>query len=383
MKTILTRTIIGASLLLFSTRAHADVVVINDATVGSVYDGILDGFPLPPPGVAPDGAGDFTGNALAVALQTGVTEERGITELPLAPLAGVTSATLQSAILTFNIDDVVSTFGPGTSFDGTAASSIVVFAYSGNGAIDLADFGNVVGAPLAVIDTTALGVITDATLSVSGPLTFTIDATAVLGALLDGGTATHVGFVFATQDNLSATSLDNLGASGAGPAGVGGAAMPFLTVTTGAGDPPVFSPAALACQKAIGKAGTKFAAKKQKALAGCLDRVLKDAADAAGFSTSTTKCTAALNAGNPDSILAKSIVKFNDTIDNKCGTLTPADINSPCDAGAADITAVRACLLAHHGEQVEEMVRAGYADACALISAVGLEASFPTLCEAP
>lgn len=383
MKPNHTRTIIGLSLFFLSTTiAHADVVIIDAATVGSVYDGILDGFPFPPPGLAPDGVGDFTNNALAVALQTGVTEERGIIELPLAPLVGATSSTLQSAILTFNIDDVVATFGPGTTFDGTAASSIAVFAYAGNGAIDLADFGNVVGAPLAVIDTTPLGVITDGTLAVSGPLTFTVDATTVLGALLDSGAATHIGFVFATQDNLSATSLDNLGPGGAGPAGIGGAAMPFLTITTGAGDPPVFSPTALVCQKAIGKAGTKFAAKRQKALSGCLDRVLNDAADGAGFSTSATKCVAALDTGNPDSLLAKAIVKFNDTIDKKCGTLTPADINSPCDS-AADISAVRACLLAHHSEQVDEMVRAGYADACALISAVGLEASFPTLCEAP
>lgn len=188
-----------AAALLVAGAARAETIVIDDTTAGTVIDGILDGFPFPPPGLAPDGVGDFLGNALAVALLPGVTEERGIVELPLAPLAGLTSVDIQEATLTFNIDDVVSTFGPGTTFDGTAAETIVLFRYAGNGVIDLADFGNVAGSPLAVVSTTSLGTITDATLAVSGPLQFEVDVTAALGTLLDAS-ATHFGLVFTTTD---------------------------------------------------------------------------------------------------------------------------------------------------------------------------------------
>jgi hypothetical protein len=144
------------------------VIVIDDGTGCTLYDAVLDGFPP----IAPqDGTADFAGNALGIALQSGVTEERGIAELPLQPLTdlGLGSSDIDAATLTFNVDDVVSTFGPGTAFDGTAAETIVLFGYSGNGTIDLADFGNVVGAPLAVVDTTPFGVITDASLATSGP----------------------------------------------------------------------------------------------------------------------------------------------------------------------------------------------------------------------
>src|SRR5262245_45915308 len=87
----------AALCLAFGGAARADTFELNENTVGTVIDGILDGFPFPPPGTAPDGAGDFAGNALAIALQTGVTEERGIVEMPLASLAGLGSADIATA----------------------------------------------------------------------------------------------------------------------------------------------------------------------------------------------------------------------------------------------------------------------------------------------
>ena len=213
--------ILAASAAVFcvSVPARADVIVLDQNTVGTLYDGLLDGFPSV---FTFDGIADGAGNALAVALQDGVTEERAIGEIALQSLidAGVTASDVDEAVLTFNIDDVLSTFGPGTTFDGAAAETIVLFNYAGNGTIDLADYENVVGAPLAVVDTVA-----EATLAGSGPVFFDVDVTAALKAHLDAGES-FMGIVWATQDDGSGTSLDDLGDGSAGPPGVGGSSMP-------------------------------------------------------------------------------------------------------------------------------------------------------------
>jgi len=358
---------------------RADTIVIDDTTAGTVIDGILDGFPFPPPGVAPDGVGDFPGNALAVAVQTGVTEERGIVELPLAPLAGLTSSDISTATLTFNIDDVVGTFGPGTTFDGTAAATIVLFRYSGNGTIDLTDFGNVVGAPLAVVSTASHGTITDATLAVSGPLEFEVDVTSALGALLDAS-ATHFGLVLTTNDAGSATSLDNLGAGGSGPPGVGGAAMPFLTVTTVPTDPPVYDGDALGCQAAISKGGAKLTKTLHKGLKKCLDGVLAAAAAGGVYTEITATCAAALDPANPDSKVAKAIAKLQSGVTSKCADLVPGDLGNPCSPSATTFADVATCVANQHIAQIGAAVAAEYGTACALITAVGLETEYAALC---
>jgi hypothetical protein len=117
---------LGACALLASAAtARADVLTIDSDSAGTLYDGVIDGFP----GLATfDGTADLKGNALAVALLDGVTEERGIVEFPLDALVGLGSGDIVSATLSFNIDDVLSSFGPGTTFDGTAAESIVLFS---------------------------------------------------------------------------------------------------------------------------------------------------------------------------------------------------------------------------------------------------------------
>ncbi len=369
-------------LLFLAPPAMADIFNIDESDCGTIYDGILDGFPFPPPGAPQDGTPDFTGNALAVALQSGVTEERGVAEYPLDELAGFGSGDLVSATLTFNIDDVIATFGPGTSFDGTAAETLVLFSYSGNGTVELADFNNVAGSPLDVIDTTSLGLIDDTSLASSGPLQFEVDITTPLGNLLDAS-ATHIGIVFTTNDNLSATSLDNLGDGGAGPPGVNGAIMPFLTVETVAAGVPLFGKDELGCQKAIGKAGGKYSRTLQKLLTKCLDSVLADTAKGKPLTKATAKCLASLDAGNPDSKLGKTAAKTDAMLGKKCEGVSPADINAPCAASATTIGETSACIQAQHSEAVQAAVRNEYADACALISAVGLSTEFAELCTAP
>jgi hypothetical protein len=223
----LVRAGLGTALVLLAPQlVAAATIVIDKNSAGAAWDGVIDGFP----GLATlDGTGDFGGNALAVAFKTGVTSERAIVELPLASLAtqGVTAGQIATAVVTFNIDDVLSTFGPGTDFDGTAAEQITVYTYPGNGTVTPADYaaGN-------VLETVAIGGgITDATLAQTGPRRFMVDVRARLQSLM-ASNATHLGLVFGTDDTPTGTSLDDLGIGGGGPPGVGGATLPFLTITT-------------------------------------------------------------------------------------------------------------------------------------------------------
>jgi hypothetical protein len=294
---------------------------------------------------------------------------------PCRPAADIVSATL-----TFNIDDVVGTFGPGTTFDGTAASSIVLFRYSGNGAIDLADFGQVAGSPLSVVDTTPHGVITDTTLASTGPLEFEVDVTTALGTLLDAS-ATHMGLVFTTNDADSATSIDTLGAGGAGPPGVNGARMPYLTIVTVSEEPPLWDGAQLNCQKAIAKGGNKLAKTAHKSLIKCFDGVLAATSKGQPLTDITAKCASALDPGNPASKVGKAIAKLESGITDKCAGLTPADVGSPCDGAATTFAQVATCVVTQHINGVGDLVAAEYGPACALISAVGLDGSYPSLCD--
>jgi hypothetical protein len=221
-----------AALLLGGAGRSADAAVIrlDSGTPGTTYDGILDGFP----GIAPlDGTADAGGNALGVGLKNGVTEERAIVEFPLAPLGGAGAAAITSAILTFNIDDVLATFGPGTDFDGTAAEGIAVMVYAGDGAVGLDDFGK--GSLAGTVSTG--GTITDATLQSTGPVQFSVDITAAVKTLVGSG-ATFLGVVLSTDDSPTGTSIDDLGVGGSGPPGVDGATLPFVTINTSGGATP-------------------------------------------------------------------------------------------------------------------------------------------------
>lgn len=208
---------------LWPSLAHSHEIILDLEAEGAAHDAILDGFPSL---ASMDGAGDFGGNALGVALQDGVTEERAIMEFPIAALSG---EAVESATLTINIDDVVPTFGPGTGFDGKASDHIDVHAFAGDGAVTTADFARTSLEPLATVDTTPHGVITDATLASTGPLFFEVDVTAALAAAVENEEE-FFGVLLATGDNLSATSVDDLGQGAAGPPGIGGSTLPYITI---------------------------------------------------------------------------------------------------------------------------------------------------------
>lgn len=214
-------TLLVAACLASAMPARAETIVL-DASTGADYDSIGDGwFFAGNPSIPPDGTGDSGNNALAVALITNVLELRAVSEFPLAPLAGLTPDDILSAKLTVTIDDVLSTFGPGSTFDGTAAEEIEAFAFAGDGVVTPADFAPPVSSPLGAI---LPGNVTDATLAVSGALSFELDVTGALKSLMTEGSSVF-GALLATDDSPTGTSLDNLS-----PPGVAGGKLPFLTI---------------------------------------------------------------------------------------------------------------------------------------------------------
>ena len=210
--------VLGAALTGATTSQAATIVL--DSVTGADYEAVGDGwfFADPMTSPPPDGIGDADSQPLAVGLQAGVVELRGMAEFSLAPLVGVDPNDIISATITYKIDDVLSTFGPPVFFDGTASDPIDVYAYSADGEVVPADFAP---AGLTLLDSVATGLITDASLAMSGAVPFQVDATAALQALLTGA-ATHMGILFDTADTPTGTSLDNLG--------VAGAQFPFITI---------------------------------------------------------------------------------------------------------------------------------------------------------
>lgn len=214
-------TLLAAAMLASAMSASAETVVL-DGTTGADYDSVGDGwFFAGGPTVPPDGTGDAGDQPLGVALIQNVLELRAMAEFPLASLAGVDPDDVTSATLTVTIDDVLTTFGPGANFDGTAAEEIQAFAYVGDGTVTTADFAPPASSPIGAI---LPGVVTDASLATTGALAFNLDVTALLKAFLANASPAF-GVLLATDDTPTGTSLDDLM-----PPGVAGAKLPFLTI---------------------------------------------------------------------------------------------------------------------------------------------------------
>jgi hypothetical protein len=349
--------------------AHAATFVLDGST-GADYDAVGDGwFFTSPPNQPPDGVGDMGGQLLAIAYKTGVLEMRAMAEFPLSPLAGLTAADIQSATVTFTIDDVLSTLGPGAELSTEASSPIAVYAYPADGAVTVADFAP---AGLAQLQIVNVGTITDASLDVSGPLPFDVDATQRVKDALTGG-ETALGILLGTLDSATGTSLDDAPQA---PRPTG--RLPYITIVTAPQTPPVLDAAGLECQKAIGKASAALIKTELKAFTSCLDLVLKDNGDGSIASGTAPKCAKSL-ADDPESKLAKGAAKFSSTVSTACSGVDPSDLGNPC-GGAEDVAALTACILAAHEDAVVGMVRAQYGSACLLLTAVGLDGAHPDVC---
>ncbi len=208
--------------------AVAATITIDETTPETVWEGIVEGFPGFPGRVVP--------NPLSVVRRGQTLQLRSVMEFPLAALGGIAPDAIISATLTFNIDDVLSTLGPGTELSGQAAEAIPVHFYSGDGEALPNDFDRTQEGFTAV--DTGPGTITDATLEQSGPIVLTVDARArVIQALAER--SSFLGVLWRATDNPTGTSIDDgRGGSASGEPSntVPGSRMPFLTIEVT--DPP-------------------------------------------------------------------------------------------------------------------------------------------------
>jgi hypothetical protein len=354
----------AVTVLGMASSVRAETILLNSGS-GADFDAVGDGWLFAgSPSATPDGVGDADAQLPAVGRINGTLELRAMGEFSMAPIAGLTASQIASATVTMTIDDVIGTFGPGATFDGTASDPIAVYHYVGNGTVTAADFA----APgLSQLGIVTPGVVTDASLAVSGPLPFTVDATlAVKTALTNGDT--FFGVLFGTTDSPTATSLDGV--------------LPYITIETVPLAPPQLSGDEQACQTTISKSGQKLAATAMKGFSTCFGAILKDVgADATLDPATTTKCAGQLDPANPASKVAKAVAKVATDVAKKCDGLVPADIGSPCDAGATTFDAVATCIVDKHLEAAEALARAQYAGACTLAIAVDLDDDYPALCD--
>lgn len=354
---------------LLTGRAHALTFTLDSAS-GADYDAVGDGwFFTTPPNQPPDGVGDAGNQALAVGKIDGTLELRAMAEFALAPLAGLAASDIESATLHFRIDDVIGTFGPGATFDGTASDPIAVYGYPADGTVNVSDFSPAGLAPQGVV---TIGVITDATLASTGPVDFTVDVTQLVKDRLTAADVA-VGILFGTTDSPTATSLDD-----AAP-GVGGL-LPYLTIETVPTDPPVLSKDEVKCQTAVAKQGLSYAKKLQGEIAKCLNGVLGAVSKGDAPSTAAGKCAKGLDAADPKSVIAKARTAAVASIEKSCDGLTPADIGSPCDGAAVTFAATASCVLDDHREQVEQMIAEEYAEACTILRSIDLDDDFVHVC---
>lgn len=352
--------------------ACAETFVL-DTNTGAAYDSVGDGwFFTTPPNQPPDGIGDAGGQALAIGKINGTLELRAMAEFPLASLAGLTPSQIASATVTFKIDDVIASFGPGATFDGTASSPIAVYHYPADGTVTVADFSP---AGLGQLGIVTPGVVTDATLAISGAVRFDVDATAALKAALTNG-ETAFGVLFGTADSPTATSIDGLA-----PPGVAGGALPIITIETIPLTPPVLTGAEQTCQTTIAKAAAKAIATGEKGFSSCFALILKDyAPDSALAATTAPKCAGLIDHTVATSKLGKDLDKLASGVASKCAGLVPADIGSPCNPAATTFAQTSACLRQSVLGAVQSSVGAQYATACSLLNSVGLGAKFPSVC---
>lgn len=382
--------LVGLTFVSVAPQPALGALLVIDEEDGLIAEGVLDGGPFN----NSDGIPDSFENAPIVALKTTSggagpsaeysLEARTILEIPLASLSGLTSADVDSASLRFNIDDIVGTFGPGTAFDGRATSSIVLFGAAGDGVVDPNDYTNVGGFPTAVVPTGTdpndpNTFITDASLAVSGPLVYDADVTTLLKSLLDGA-ATHMAITMAIQDDLTATSLDNLGDGGSGPEGVNGSAMPVLRIVTAETDPTIYGKDELKCVKKLAKTAAKHGTTLQKNMAQCIDKILTDISKAKDTTKSAEKCVKALDPAADKSKIGKSRTKAEAGIAKSCDGLAPAAIGTPCDDSAASMDDTVACVLDAAEDAAQDEIRASYADACKVLTFVGVDSLYETAC---
>ena len=190
-------------------------------------------------------------------------------------------------------------------------------------------------------------------------------------------------------DTANDTVVQTLLTLGHGPTGYGHFIVPGSTTTTTTTTTtsstttttlPHLSGAARTCQTALAASYKRYGTKAHKLLASCLDRALRDLANGVELTGAANSCAGSLAPGDPTSSLSKARIQVGGQIAAHCVGVLPADVNHPCDAAASTVAATVDCVLTAQVDLVTRTIAAEYADACALLQAVGQATAFPAAC---
>ncbi|MCC6847473.1 MAG: YncE family protein [Deltaproteobacteria bacterium] len=143
---------------------------------------------------------------------------------------------------------------------------------------------------------------------------------------------------------------------------------------------PTPSAAALACQAAIAKHGRRFADRLHKDFAACLEKVLVAAASGKGEAKAVARCRSTLDLASAGSKTARTRAAALTAMAKKCVAVSPSDLGHPCDAGAATMAGLAACVVDEHAADVAKLVAAEANDACVMATRLGLGERYPTIC---
>jgi len=134
------------------------------------------------------------------------------------------------------------------------------------------------------------------------------------------------------------------------------------------------------CQKAIATTGRRFAEALHKDLGACVEKLLVAADAGKGDAKAIAGCLAKLDLGDP---LSKATVARNAgllRIAQKCAGRTPAELGSPCDAGAPTLARTASCVLDGNAARVAKLIAAEFNDACVMLTRIGLASEYSAVC---
>ena len=143
---------------------------------------------------------------------------------------------------------------------------------------------------------------------------------------------------------------------------------------------PLLDKSARRCEAALATHARAFAITDHKLLQKCFDGLLREAARGRDTTSVAAKCAEWTNPANPDSVLARARATAAANALRACGSVSAAELGTPCARDAATLADVIGCTLDAYEAGVDVLIAATYTDACALADVAGIGAMFANVC---
>ncbi len=158
------------------------------------------------------------------------------------------------------------------------------------------------------------------------------------------------------------------------------AAPPTPTATATPEGLPLLAAPVRHCEATLATEARAFAVKDHKLLQKCFDALLRAAARGRDAASVAAKCAEWTNPANPNSALARARATAAASAVRACGSVSAAELGTPCARDAATLGAVVGCTLDAYEAGVEALIAETYAQACTLAEVAGIAAMFANVC---